>query len=105
MTFEARNSGRPFRPDFNAGESVADQRARIAFEQAEREERKQAELVELSSIRNSPGDRIRLWERRHGLALPRDPNHRLLDVIAVATDLELAQVLEEQRLRRPATPG
>jgi hypothetical protein len=27
-----------------------------------------------------------------------------LDMIAVATHLELAQVKEEQRLRRPATP-
>jgi hypothetical protein len=41
----------------------------------------------------------------HGLPLPRDPNHNLLDVIAVATDLELAQVREEQQLRRTATPA
>jgi hypothetical protein len=105
MTFESSNTGRPFLVGFNTGESIADQRARVAQEHAEREEHRQAELVELSSIRNAPGERIRLWERMHGLPLPRDPNHNLLSVIAAATHLELAQVLEEQRLRLPATPA
>jgi hypothetical protein len=100
MTFESTKSGRPFLAGFNTGESIAEQRARVALEHAEREEHRQAERVELSSSQNAPGDRIRLWERMHGLPLPRDPNHNLLDVIAVATDLELAQVQEEQRLRR-----
>jgi len=66
---------------------------------AEREERRQADLAEQSSIRNAPGERIRIWERMHGLALPRDPHHNLLSVIAIATDLEIEQVQEEQRLR------
>ena len=105
MAFESRNSGRSFLTSFNPGESVVEQRARVAHEHAEREVHRQAELAELSATRNAPGDRIRIWERMHGLALPRDPNHNLLDVIAAATDLELAQVQEEQRLRRPATPG
>jgi hypothetical protein len=103
MTFESRTSGRPFLVGFNTGEPIAEQRARIAREQAEREEHRQAELVELSSIRNGPGNRIRLWERMHGLTLPRDPNHPILDVIAAATDLELSQVQEEQRQRHPAS--
>ncbi len=51
------------------------------------------------SIRNTPGERIRIWERLHGLTLPRDPTHRLLAVVATATDLALEQVLEEQRRR------
>ena len=105
MAFESRNSSRPFVGGFNTGETIAEQRARVAHEHAEREEHRQAELVELSSTRNAPGDRIRLWERMHGLPLPRDPNHNLLDVIAHATDLELAQVREEQQLRRPTTPA
>jgi hypothetical protein len=45
----------------------------------------------------------------HGLALPRDPQHNLLSVIAIATDLEIEQVQEEQRLRlqqqTPVTTG
>src|SRR6185437_5956110 len=102
MTHESKYSSRPFLAGFNTGEPIAEQRARIAREHAEREEHRQAELVELSSIRNVPGDRIRLWERVYGLTLPRDPNHHVLDVIAVATDLELAQVREEQQRRYPS---
>jgi hypothetical protein len=105
MAFESRNSARPFLGGFNTGETIAEQRARVAHEHAEREEHRQAELVQLSSTLNAPGERIRLWERMHGLPLPRDPKHNLLDVIAAATDLELAQVQEEQRLRRPTTPA
>jgi hypothetical protein len=109
MPFESKNSGRPYIPGFRAGESVDEQRSRIAHELADREEHRQADYVELSSIRNAPGERVRLWERMHGLALPRDPGHHMLDVIAVATHLELAQVQEEQRLRRkttsPTTPS
>jgi hypothetical protein len=105
MVFESKNPGRSFTASFNAGETIAEQRARIAHEQVEREERRQADLAELSSIRNDPGERIRIWERMHGLPLPRDPNHNLLDVIATATDLELAQVQEVQRMRRQPTPG
>jgi hypothetical protein len=100
MIFESKNSGRPFIAGFNASESLDEQRARIAHELAEREEKRQANLAELSSIHNAPAERVRIWERMHGLALPRDPGHALLDVIAVATHLELAQVQEEQRLRR-----
>ncbi len=99
MAFESRNSNRSFAHSIGAGESIADQRARIAHEAAQREERRQADLAEQSSIRNPPGERIRIWERMHGLALPRDPQHNLLAVIAIATDLEIEQVQEEQRLR------
>lgn len=105
MRFESRNAGGATFTAFSPGESIVEQRARIAHEDAEREERRQADLAELSSIRNAPGERVRIWERMHGLALPRSPNHNLLDVIAIATHLELAQVQEEQRLRWPAPLG
>jgi hypothetical protein len=103
MTYESRSSGRPFLVGFNSGEPIAEQRARIARELAEREEHRQADMVELSSIRNAPADRIRLWERMYGLTMPRGPNHPILDMIAAATDLELAQVQEEQQRRHPAS--
>jgi len=99
MVFESRGSGRPFGVGPHAGELVADYRARLAHEHAEMQERRQAELAEQVSIRNMPSERIRIWERLHGLPLPRDPTHNLLSVIAAATDLQLEQVLEEQRLR------
>ncbi len=106
MAFESRNSNQSFAHGIGAGESVAEQRARIAEEAAQREERRQADLAEQSSIRNAPGERIRIWERMHGLSLPRDPQHNLLAVIALSTDLEIEQVQEEQRLRLrgPVTP-
>ena len=103
MAFESKNFARVFPTRFIADESLVEQRKRVADEHAKREEDRQAELVELSSTLNAPGERIRLWERLHKLPLPRDPNHNLLEVIAVATDLPLAQVREEQRLRQPAT--
>jgi hypothetical protein len=105
MVFESWISGRPFAPGPNAGELMADYRARLAHEHAEAQERRQAELAEQVSIRNAPGERIRIWERLHGLPLPRDPTHNLLGVIAAATDLELGQVQEEQRLRKAAASG
>ena len=105
MVFESRNSGRPFGVGPHAGELVADYRARLAHEHAEMQQRREAELAELVSIRNMPSERIRIWERLHGLALPRDPTHNLLHVIAAATDLQLEQVQEEQRLRRSSAKG
>jgi hypothetical protein len=107
MVFESKGSGRPFGVGPHAGELVADYRARLAHEHAEMQERRQAELAEQVSIRNMPSERIRIWERLHGLPLPRNPTHKLLSVIAAATDLQLEQVQEEQRLRRlgkAATP-
>ena len=100
MVFESRGSSRPFGVGPHAGELVADYRARLAHEHAEMQERRQAELAEQVSIRNMPSERIRIWERLHGLPLPRNPTHKLLNVIAAATDLQLEQVQEEQRLRR-----
>lgn len=105
MVFESRNPKGSFVHTPGAGETVVEQRARMALEQAEKEERRQADLAELSSVRNAPEERIRVWERMHGISLPRDPNHNLLLVIANATDLELAQVQEEQRRRRQPAPG
>lgn len=105
MVFESRGSGRPFGVGPHAGELVADYRARLAHEHAEMQERRQAELAEQVSIRNMPSERIRIWERLHGLPLPRNPTHNLLSVIAAATDLQLEQVQEEQRMRRAAAKG
>jgi hypothetical protein len=101
--FETKGSVRPFGVGPHAGELIADYRARLAHEQAEVQQRRLAELAEQVSIRNMPSERIRVWERLHGLPLPRNPTHNLLSVIAAATDLQLEQVQEEQRLRRAST--
>jgi hypothetical protein len=68
-------------------------------------ERRQQALQEQSSTLNAPAVRIRTWEGLHQLAMPRDPSHRLIGVIAAATGLSLEEVHDEQRQRlSPAVP-
>jgi hypothetical protein len=80
---------------------------RFAQEEYERAETKRRELAEQRSEANPPDARIRTWERLHGLRLPSDPAHPILDVIAVSTRLTLAQVRDEQcaRAARSAAKG
>jgi hypothetical protein len=99
MIFEPERSSRPFRAQSRIAESVAEHRTRLAREQEEAQQRRSEALAGQVSIINNPSERIRIWERLHGLALPRSPTHKLLGVIAAATDLELEQVQEVQRLR------
>jgi len=88
-----------------AGERDADFRARLAVQQAEAVERRRQELLEQTSMLNTPEQRIRVWERLHEVRLPRSPAHRLLHVIADDTGLTLDQVLAEQQQRTlPAAP-
>jgi hypothetical protein len=83
----------------SSGNWMTDHRARIALEESERLQSKQRELLEQTSERNTPAERIRIWERRHGLTLPRDVNHPLIDIVAHQTALACDQVREEQRQR------
>ncbi|MEJ0086717.1 MAG: hypothetical protein WDO72_13605 [Pseudomonadota bacterium] len=81
------------------GELSSDFRARIALEQAHSDEVRRTELLELSATANAPDARIRAWERTHGLTLPRDAAHPVLNSVAAATRLTLEQVHAEQRRR------
>jgi hypothetical protein len=72
---------------------------RLAHEQHEREEQRRLELAEQRSDLNSPEVRIRMWERIHGLRLPSDPGHPIVDVIAVSTRLTVEEVHREQQSR------
>lgn len=88
-----------------AGEANADYRARIARRQAEAAETRQRELIEQTSTVNSPEIRIRIWEKLHEIAMPRDASHRLLRVIAAQTGLTMAEVQAEQQHRaHPVAP-
>jgi hypothetical protein len=78
---------------------------RFETEKQERAERKRRELAEQRSDANPPDVRIRTWERLHGLRLPSDPAHPILDVVAVSTRLTLAQVQEEQSARAARAAG
>lgn len=86
-----------------AGEPNADYRARIARRQAEAAEIRQRELIEQASTINPPDLRIRIWERLHEVAMPRDASHRLLRVIAAQTGLTMAEVQTE--LQNRANPA
>jgi hypothetical protein len=80
-------------------EVLADYRERRALEERERVELKSAELAEQRSAVNSVELRIRAWEKVHALRMPSDPKHPALQAIAAATQLTLADVLNEQKLR------
>lgn len=105
MAFESTRPGRSFGTRPNFGETVTDYQARLAHEQEELQQRRLADLAEQASLRNTPSERILIWERLHEVPLPRSPVHKLLSVIAAATDLQLEQVQEEQRLRLVAAGG
>ena len=87
------------------GELNADYRARLAMEQTYAEERRRAELLELTATANTPDLRIRAWERTHGLTLPRNATHPVLNALAAATQLTLEQVHAEQRRRLLPVPA
>ena len=81
------------------GESTADRRERMARLQTEALERRQQLLRDQSSPLNTPSARIKLWENLHQLEMPRNPEHRLISVIAENTSLSLEEVRAELRLR------
>ena len=87
------------------GESPGDYRERAAQRQAELETRRRRELVEQCSTHIPAADRIRIWERLHQVALPRDPGHRLVEVIAAQTALTTDDIHQEQLARWPAPPA
>jgi hypothetical protein len=74
-------------------------RARSELEEEERANQRRQELAVQRSELNPPDVRIRAWEKVHGLRLPSDLSHPILDVIAVGTRLTLAEVQAEQRAR------
>jgi hypothetical protein len=86
---------------------------RLALAEQERAQKRRLELAEQRSENNPPVVRIRAWEKVHGLRMPHDPMHPILDVIVTGTGLTLAEVREEQRVRaaeraaraQPPKPG
>jgi hypothetical protein len=90
----------PMIPD----ELVSEYRTRLALEQVHADDRRRAELSELTATTNTPDARIRAWERTHGLSLPRGATHPVLNSVAAATRLTLEQVHAEQRRRLMPVP-
>ena len=88
-------------------EHLLDYRQRRALEEGERADLKRADQAQQCAVLNSPDLRIRAWEKVHQLRMPSDPQHPALGAIALATQLTLADVQNEQRLRsaRRASAG
>jgi hypothetical protein len=78
---------------------MMDFRARLEHQQAEAAERRRVDLAEQSSRLKTAEERIRIWERIHEVTLPRNPEHRLVDIIAANTGLTDADVRDEQQRR------
>lgn len=86
--------GRP--GSMSADDLTMDFRARLMHQQAENAARRKVDLAAQSSRLNSAEERIRIWERLHEVNLPRDPAHRLVEIIAANTGLTDADVRDEQ---------
>lgn len=84
------------------GESDAEYRERLAQDRLLAQERWEQALRQQSSPESDAAERIRIWERRHQVDLPRSRGHRLIAVIAAATGLTPHQVLAEQSARAAA---
>src|SRR6266581_8965256 len=78
---------------------MMDFRARLVHQQAEAAERRRTDLAEQCSRLKTAEERIRIWERIHEVTLPRDPAHRLVEIIAANTGLTDADVRDEQARR------
>jgi hypothetical protein len=77
-------------------------REHLAFEADERAQQRRTQLTEQRSNLNAPSVRISIWEKVHGLRLPLNPMHAIVDVVAAATGLTLSEVRQEQQARRAA---
>jgi hypothetical protein len=85
----------------NATDLITDYRARLALAEEERAQRRRLDLDEQRSQLNPPTVRIRAWEKVHGLRMPSDSAHAILEVIAADTGLTMLEVRAEQQARRP----
>ena len=77
--------------------SVIDER--LELDEEARVEQRRQDIAQQTSEPNGPGVRIRAWEKVHALRMPSSPEHPVLNLIAAATQLSLADVHDEQRVR------
>jgi hypothetical protein len=94
------------RPSYLRGgeELLIDFRRRLELDEEARVERRRLDIAEQTMEPNGPSVRIRAWEKVHALRMPSSPGHPVLNLIAVATQLSLADVHEEQRVRSERAP-
>jgi hypothetical protein len=85
-------------------EILTDYRTRLAVEEEARAQKRRHDLAEQCSGANAPETRIRTWERLHGLRMPLDPTHPILDIIAINTRLRSCDVHAVQAARGRRAP-
>jgi hypothetical protein len=86
--------------------SAADRRQAARREEAVQAAERQRHLAAQAAPHRDPQQRIKIWEQLHAMWLPREPNHRLVGVIAAQTALTVEQIQAEQRRRAtPAAPA
>jgi hypothetical protein len=84
---------------------IVDRSERLALEEQERERVRAQHYEELRSEFNSIADRVRAWEKLHGLRLPTGSAHPILRVVSAATGISVAAIRDEQQARRAARAG
>jgi hypothetical protein len=89
---------------FAAG-TLKERREAVLWEEKEREAERRKQLASQSSPSLTPDQRIRLWERLHGLRLPQSSHHKLVEVIASHTGLSSAEIEAEQQRRLQPRSG
>jgi hypothetical protein len=82
-----------------AFEPILAHQARLERMQFEAAERRTRALIDQCSPNNTPEMRVRVWERLHGVRLPKSATHAVLPQVAEQTALDITEVLEVQRLR------
>ena len=82
-----------------AHEPMLDHRQRLERAQFEAAERRDRARIDQSSPRLTAAERVGVWERLHGVRLPKDPAHAILRQVALNTALQLDDILEIQRQR------
>ena len=85
-------------------QSPIDYQRRRELDEEDRLEQRRRAIEEQSLEHNLAGVRIRAWEKVHALRMPSDPEHPILDQIALATQLSLEDIHEEQRIRGKSAP-
>jgi hypothetical protein len=96
MVLDPKSLNRPAAPNLQS-DLIRTHVETLAAEADAKAAERRVELEELRSDLKSPEQRVRAWERVHGLTLPLDPNHPIVDVIAIKTRLTLEQVRAVQK--------
>ena len=84
--------------------TAGEYRLKVQQQDRERAALRASELASQVSPVRAAEERIRIWERLHGLRLPSTSAHALVRVVATQTRLSVGEVQAEQR-RRSAGPA